>query len=299
MITMKQMLEAGVHFGHQTSRWNPKMKPFIFGDRNGIHIINLEHSLRKFTAAYRFVAEQAAQGGTILFIGTKPAAQTVIAEQASRCKMPYVNNRWPGGLLTNFQTVQISVTKLKKLEDMAAKSDWGQATKKEILLMEKQRVKMLKSFGGIKEMHGLPTAVFIIDPRKEHIAVDEVTSLGLPIVAVVDTNCDPSRITYPIPGNDDAIRAITLFSTAMADAVIEGRRFFEERIRAEDRGDQASKGAPSRSSRPVEQLVQEEPLPGVEVKVRHRNVVPGEEGEEAEHAAEPAAEAEADKDSDA
>lgn len=291
MMTMKQMLEAGVHFGHQTSRWNPRMRPYIFGDRNGIHIINLEKTVQKFAAAQRFVSELASRGGMILFVGTKAAAASVVAEQAARCQMPYVNLRWPGGLLTNFPTVQTSVAKLKKLEEMEGKQDWGPATKKEILLMEKMRVKMLRSFGGIKEMHHLPAAVFIVDPRKEHIAVTEAKLLGLPIVAVVDTNCDPTGIQFPIPGNDDAIRSITLFSGAIADAVIEGRRSFEERIRAEDRGEQTSSGAPGRPTRPVEELVQEEPLTGVEVKVRHRTFVPG----ESEEAAVDAPEAQAEK----
>ena len=231
-VTMKNLLEAGVHFGHQTSRWNPKMKPYIFGARNSIYIIDLQQTVKLFRDAYNVVRDLTAQGGQMLFVGTKKQAQDAIREEAERCGAFYVKTRWLGGMLTNFQTIKQSIDRLKKLDEMLEDPQVADAlTKKELQGMRHEREKLLSSLGGIKVMDSLPSAVFIIDPRKEKIAVAEAQRLGIPIVAIVDTNCDPSGIDYPIPGNDDAIRAIRLFCAAIADAVIEGRNLYEERQR--------------------------------------------------------------------
>src|SRR5436190_454969 len=231
-VTMKNLLEAGVHFGHQTSRWNPKMKPYIFGARNGIYIIDLQQTVKLFRDAYNFVRDLTAQGGQMLFVGTKKQAQDAIREEAERCGAFYVNTRWLGGMLTNFHTIKQSIDRLKKLEDMLEDAQVVQAlTKKEIGGMRHEREKLLSSLGGIKGLRKLPDALFVIDPKKEEIAVKEANKLGIPVVAVVDTNCDPDRIDYKIPGNDDAIRAIRLFCAAVAEAVIEGRNLYEERQR--------------------------------------------------------------------
>ena len=224
VMTMKQLLEAGVHFGHQTRRWNPKMKKYIFGDRNGIYIIDLQKTLRQFKEAYRFVRELSADGGVILFVGTKKQAQDAILEEAQRCSMPYINQRWLGGLLTNFATIKKSVTRLKKYEAMEEQQEWGGLTKKEILGIQKEKDKLSRYLSGIKDMGKLPEAVFVVDPKREDIAIREVRKLGIPVLAIVDTNCDPDMIDYVIPGNDDAIRAIRLFTSKMADAVIEGQQ---------------------------------------------------------------------------
>src|SRR5437762_2996008 len=231
-VTMKNLLEAGVHFGHQTSRWNPKMKPYIFGARNGIYIIDLQQTVKLFRDAYNFVRDLTAQGGQMLFVGTKKQAQDAIREEAERCGAFYVNTRWLGGMLTNFHTIKQSIDRLKKLEEMLEDAQVVQAlTKKEIGGMRHEREKLLSSLGGIKGLRKLPDALFVIDPKKEEIAVKEANKLGIPVVAVVDTNCDPDRIDYKIPGNDDAIRAIRLFCAAVAEAVIEGRNLYEERQR--------------------------------------------------------------------
>jgi small subunit ribosomal protein S2 len=222
-LTMKELLEAGVHFGHQTKRWNPKMQKYIFGERNGIYIIDLQKTLKKFREAYAFVRDLAANGGQVLFIGTKKQAQDTVFDEASRCSMFYVNQRWLGGTLTNFQTIRKSIGRLKKLEEMKEAGEWERLPKKEALELDRERLKLEKALIGIKAMEQLPSAVFIIDPRKERIAVAEAQRLGIPIVAIVDTNCDPSGIDYPIPGNDDAIRAVRLISSRMADAILEGR----------------------------------------------------------------------------
>ncbi len=224
VMTMKQLLEAGVHFGHQTRRWNPKMKKYIFGDRNGIYIIDLQKTLRQFKEAYRFVRELSADGGVLLFVGTKKQAQDSITEEAQRCGMPYVNHRWLGGLLTNFATIKKSVARLKKYESMEEEQEWGGLTKKEILGIQKDKDKLSRYLSGIKDMAKLPDAVFVVDPKREDIAIREVRKLGIPVLAIVDTNCDPDMIDYVIPGNDDAIRAIRLFASKMADAVIEGQQ---------------------------------------------------------------------------
>ena len=239
-ITMRQLLEAGVHFGHQTKRWNPKMRPFIFGARNGIHIIDLQHTVRLFNRAYKFVTDTVAAGDPVLFVGTKKQAQDVITEEARRAGMYHVTNRWLGGTLTNFKTVKGSIERLRSIEKMAEDGTFDRMTKKEVLQLERARVKLEKTLGGIKAMPGLPGAVFIIDPKKEHIAVEEARKLEIPIVAITDTNCDPDLIDFVIPGNDDAIRAIKLFTGKIADACIAGGRIGKERaVSQRDRADES------------------------------------------------------------
>ncbi len=231
-VTMKQLLEAGVHFGHQTKRWNPKMKDYIFGSRNGIYIIDLQKTVRLFKEAYKFVVETVAQGESILFVGTKKQAQDAITEEAQRAGMFYVNQRWLGGTLTNFRTIKKNVERLKKLEKMKEDGTFSALPKKEVLRLEKEQAKMEKTLGGIKNMTKLPKGIFIIDPRKERIAVHEARKLSIPIVAIVDTNCDPDEVDYIIPGNDDAIRAIRLISSKIADACLEGKQLLEARLTA-------------------------------------------------------------------
>jgi small subunit ribosomal protein S2 len=220
---MKELLEAGVHFGHQTKRWNPKMKEYIFGERNGIYIIDLQKTLKLFKDAMRYVAEAAAQGKTVLFVGTKRQAQEAVAEEAVRCSQFYVNQRWLGGLLTNMLTVQKSIKRLKELDALATDSAYAGRAKKEVGRLERERKHLQQNLAGIKEMNGLPDVLFVVDSNKEAIAVKEARKLGIPVVAVVDTNCDPDEVDHVIPGNDDALRAIRLFTTKVADAVIEGR----------------------------------------------------------------------------
>jgi small subunit ribosomal protein S2 len=232
-LSMKSLLEAGVHFGHQTNKWNPKMKPYIFGARNGIYIIDLQQTVGLFQTAYQFVVDAVATGGEILFVGTKKQSQESINEEAQRCGMPYVNQRWLGGMLTNFATIKKSIDRLNNLDRMFADDSIKAFPKKEILGLQKDRDKLAKVLGGIRNIKGLPKGVFIVDPKRESIAVTEARKLKIPIVAMVDTNCDPDLIDYIIPGNDDAIRAIKLFSSKMADAVVEGKKRFEERIQAE------------------------------------------------------------------
>ena len=225
---MKELLEAGVHFGHQTKRWNPKMKEYIFGERNGIYIIDLQKTLKLFKDAMRYVGEMAAQGKTVLFVGTKRQAQEAIAEEAGRCQQYYVNQRWLGGLLTNMTTVQKSIKRLKELDAMAAEGNWDGRAKKEVVRLERERKHLNQNLAGIKDMNGLPDILFVVDSNKEAIAVDEARKLGIAVVAVVDTNCDPDKVDYVIPGNDDALRAIRLFTTKVADAVVEGRQLASE-----------------------------------------------------------------------
>jgi small subunit ribosomal protein S2 len=232
-ISMKELLEAGVHFGHQTRRWNPKMKPYIFGSRNGIHIIDLQKTVSLFATAYDFVVRTVAEGYPVLFVGTKKQAHDSVVEESERCGMFYVVNRWLGGTLTNFQTIRKSVSRLKELETMKKDGSINRYTKKEAMRLEKELVKLEKNLGGIKNMDELPGAVFIVDPKKEHIAVKETRKLGIPLVAIADTNCDPDDIDYIIPGNDDAIRAIRLVCSKIASACIEGHNLAEERLRAE------------------------------------------------------------------
>ena len=228
-ISMKELLEAGVHFGHQTKRWNPKMKEYIFGERNGIYIIDLQKTLKMFKDAARFVGEMAAQGKNVLFVGTKRQAQEAVAEEATRCAMYYVNQRWLGGLLTNMLTVQKSIKRLKELEGMASvEGGYAGRPKKEVIRLERERKHLDQNLAGIKDMPGLPDVVFVIDSNKEAIAVKEARRLGIPVVAIVDTNCDPDEVDYVIPGNDDALRAIRLFASKISDAVIEGRALATE-----------------------------------------------------------------------
>jgi len=221
---MKQLLEAGVHFGHQTRRWNPKMAKYIFTERNGIYIIDLQKTVKMMEEAYNFVRELAAQGGNLLFVGTKKQAQDAVREEAERCGMFYVNHRWLGGTLTNFQTIRKRIERLHQLEEMEQDGTFDVLPKKEVVLLRKEKARLEKFLGGIKHMKKLPDAVFIIDPRKERIAVAEARKLNIPIVAIVDTNCDPDEVDYVIPGNDDAIRAVRLFTSKMADAVLEGKQ---------------------------------------------------------------------------
>ncbi|PHR23487.1 MAG: 30S ribosomal protein S2 [Desulfotalea sp.] len=221
--SVKDMLQAGVHFGHQTRRWNPKMKQFIYGPRNGIYIINLDFTKKLYDIACSYITEQVKQGGTILFVGTKRQAQGIINEEAKRCGQYYVDHRWLGGMLTNFKTIKNSIDRLKSIESMQADGSINRFPKKEILLMEKERIKLERNVGGIKDMKGLPSVLFIVDPRKENIAVSEAVKLGIPVVAVTDTNCDPDDIDFVIPGNDDAIRSIRLLSHHVAEAILAGQ----------------------------------------------------------------------------
>jgi small subunit ribosomal protein S2 len=229
-ITMKELLESGVHFGHETKRWDPKMKPYIFGARDGIYIIDLQKTVQMFKEAYEFVRDITAKGEYVLFVGTKKQAQESIREEAIRCSMFYINHRWLGGMLTNFQTIKKSIDRLNRLETMRNEEIINLLPKKEIMQLEKERSRLEKSLGGIKSMDRLPSAVFIIDAKKEKIAVNETKKLGIASVGIVDTNCNPEDITYPIPGNDDAIRAIRLLSSRIADAVIEGRQEYEKQL---------------------------------------------------------------------
>jgi small subunit ribosomal protein S2 len=230
-IAMKQLLEAGVHFGHQTSRWNPKMKPYIFGARNGIHIIDLQQTVAMFKDMENAVRNLAASGGHILFVGTKKQAQEAIKEEAERCGMFHVHNRWLGGTLTNFSTIRQSIERLRKLEEMEADPKIAEAlTKKEMLGVRREKDKLEQSLGGIKAMRKLPDAIFVVDPKQEEIAVKEARKLGIPVIAVIDTNCDPDLIDVKVPGNDDAIRAIRLFCAAIADAVTEGKAAYEQSL---------------------------------------------------------------------
>ncbi|MBN1847300.1 MAG: 30S ribosomal protein S2 [Deltaproteobacteria bacterium] len=232
-INMKELLEAGVHFGHQTRRWNPKMKPYIFGSRNGIHIIDLQKTVNLFNDVYNFIVRTVTDGYPVLFVGTKKQAHDSIIEESERCGMFYVVNRWLGGTLTNFQTIRKSIARLKELENMKEDGSISRYTKKEALRMEKERIKLEKNLGGIKNMDEPPGAVFIVDPKREYIAVKESKKLGIPVIAIADTNCDPDDIDYIIPGNDDAIRAVRLICSKIADACIEGHQLAEERLRDE------------------------------------------------------------------
>jgi small subunit ribosomal protein S2 len=252
-IAMKELLEAGVHFGHQTKRWNPKMKEYIFGERNGIYIIDLGKTARKFGDAVQFVTDLAGEGRTLLFVGTKRQAQDAIAEEAQRCGMFFVNQRWLGGLLTNFSTIQRSLGRLRDLEAMSADGRYETLSKKEIARIEKEKRKLQKNLDGIRQMSRLPDAVFVVDTRKEKIAVDEARKLKIPIIGIVDTNCDPDEVDFPVPGNDDALRAIRLFTSKVADAVLAGRSH--------------------RESAQAEEAAQAQPEPGVRV-ARQRSARP-------------------------
>jgi len=232
-ISMKLLLEAGVHFGHQTNKWNPKMKPYIFGARNNIYIIDLQQTVGLFQTAYNFVIDTASQGKEVLFVGTKKQSQEAIKEEAMRCGMPYINQRWLGGMLTNFITIKKSIDRLNTLTAMFNDDSIKAFPKKEITKLQKEKEKLENVLGGIRNMKSQPAAVFIVDPNREHITVNEAKKLRIPLVAIVDTNCDPDGIDYVIPGNDDAIRAIKLFTSKFADAVLEGKKRFEEKLTAE------------------------------------------------------------------
>lgn len=252
-ISMKSLLEAGVHFGHQTRRWNPKMKPYIFGSRNGIHIIDLQKTVNLFQKAYEFIVQTVAEGYPVLFVGTKKQAHESIVEESERCGMFYVVNRWLGGTLTNFQTIRKSIGRLKELETMKEGGSIHRYTKKEALKLEKELFKLERNLGGIKNMDKLPGAVFIVDSKKESIAVKEVKKLGIPLIAIADTNCDPDDIDYIIPGNDDAIRAIRLICSKVADACIEGHDLAEERLRAESDKEQEAEAKLEMEIEPAEE----------------------------------------------
>ena len=283
-VTMRQMLEAGVHFGHQTRYWNPKMAPYIFGERNKIHIINLELSLPLAREAYAFVKATVADGGKVLFVGTKRAARDSIREHAVRCEMPFVSQRWLGGMLTNYKTIRQSVKRLVTLEEMAKEGGFEGLTKKEILGLSREQEKLEKSLGGIKEMKGLPDVMFVVDVEHEDIAIREARKLGIPVVAVVDTNCSPDGVDYIIPGNDDAMRAIQLYTSLIADAVIEGRASLPEVALGEDefveldeegnvkKADRKKRGAkkPSRKPAVKKKAAAKKPLPPWKLQPRQQ-----------------------------
>jgi small subunit ribosomal protein S2 len=233
-ITMRELLESGVHFGHQTRRWNPKMKPYVFGARNGIYIIDLQKTVDSTRAACLFASKVTAEGKKVLFVGTKKQAKEVVEEEAKRAGMYFVTNRWLGGMLTNYQTVKASIDRLKKIEALKNSPDWNDVPKKEQSRYDRELEKLQKSLGGIQDMKKLPGAIFVIDTEKEHIAVKEAKKLGIPAIAVVDTNCDPGNIDYVIPGNDDAIRSIRLFARLIADSCLEGAKTYQEKLRAQD-----------------------------------------------------------------
>lgn len=253
VVSMKQLLEAGVHFGHQTRRWNPKMKTYIFGARNGIYIIDLQQTVKLFHSAYHFVKQVAARGDSVLFVGTKQQARDTIAEEARRCGMYFVNQRWLGGMLTNFKTIKVRIDKLKELDAMVEDGSINRYPKKEILVMMTEREKLEKNLGGIKDMPRLPSAIFVVDTQRENIGVLEANRLGIPVVAVVDTNCDPDMVDHIIPGNDDAIRAIRLVTSKMADACLEGRNEYLESQQADK-----DKGGDGLEEVPAGQLLKDE-----------------------------------------
>jgi small subunit ribosomal protein S2 len=259
---MKELLEAGVHFGHQTKRWNPKMKEFIFGERNGIYIIDLQKTLKMFKEASKFVQDLAADGRIILFVGTKRQAQDAIAEEAQRCSMYYVNQRWLGGLLTNWITVQKSVKRLKELDEMATDGRYELLTKKEVIKLERERKHLQANLAGIKSMKRLPDALFIVDSNNEAIAVKEARKLGIPVVAVVDTNCDPTVVDYVIPGNDDALRAIRLFTSKIADSAAEGVNLVGDKAFSEELPETVALEAEAAEAAPVEEVDLEAALGG-------------------------------------
>jgi small subunit ribosomal protein S2 len=257
-ISMKLLLEAGVHFGHQTNKWNPKMKPYIFGARNNIYIIDLQQTVGMFQAAYNFVIETASQGKEILFVGTKKQSQEAIKEEAMRCGMPYINQRWLGGMLTNFITIKKSIDRLNSLTAMFNDDSIKAFPKKEITKLQKEKEKLENVLGGIRNMKSQPAVVFIVDPSREHITVNEAKKLRIPLVAIVDTNCDPDDIDYVIPGNDDAIRAIKLFTSKFADAVLEGKKRFEEKLTAESNKETELAAEPKSGETDVPESVERE-----------------------------------------
>lgn len=286
-ITMKELLEAGVHFGHQTKRWNPKMKPYIFGARNGIYIIDLQKTVRMFKTAYDFITDVTSQGKAVLFVGTKKQARESIYEEANRCEMFYVHNRWLGGMLTNFQTIKKSIDRLNYLNTIENDGTIDLFPKKERLKLAKERLKLDNNLGGIRLMHHLPGAIFVVDPKQESIAVKEGRRLQIPIVSIVDTNCDPDEIDYIIPGNDDAIRAIRLITSRIADACIEGRRRYEEKLQADaDKTveEETETALESSDLKPGERKVISDGSDGPVVEIIKRSKTVGEENPEVEEA---------------
>lgn len=251
-VTMKELLEAGVHFGHQVKRWNPKMKEYIFGERNGIYIIDLQKTQRLFKDAVKFVAQSAAEGKSVLFVGTKRQAQEAIAEEAARCGMAFVNQRWLGGLLTNYQTIQKSIKRLRDIEAMQTDGRAEALTKKERIGLEREKQKLLKNLSGIKDMGKLPDIMFVIDAKKEEIAIQEANRLGIPVIAVVDTNCSPDGVDYVIPGNDDALRAVRLFASKIADAVVEGRQLGAKAIEDDEESEESATEPPAENGEPAD-----------------------------------------------
>ena len=277
VVTMKEMLEAGVHFGHQTRRWNPKMKRFILTERNGLYIIDLHQTLTYVDSAFEFVKETVAHGGSILFVGTKKQAQGSIAEQATRVGMPYVNQRWLGGMLTNFQTVHKRLQRMKELEAMEQSGWEGTATKKEQLMLQREKDKLERTLGGIREMNKVPSAIWVVDTKKEHIAVGEAHKLGIPVIAILDTNCDPDEVQYKIPGNDDAIRSAALLTRVVADAVAEGLVARSAAAANAGRDEKPAEGAATSSDR----LAEDEPMPEWERELLQPAGTTGEAGAEA------------------
>jgi small subunit ribosomal protein S2 len=276
-MSMRQMLEAGVHFGHQTRFWNPKMAPFIFGERNRIHIINLEKTLPLYVEAAGFVKHIVADGGRVLFVGTKRSAREAIAREATRCGMPYVSHRWLGGMLTNFKTIRQSIKRLAEIDDLAATGMLDQRSKREAQMVRREREKLERSLGGIKEMEGLPDVMFVVDVGHENIAIHEARKLGIPVVAIVDTNCSPDGISYVIPGNDDAMRAIELYAGGIADAVLEGRSTLpdvavgeDEFVELDEEGKPRAKAGPKRRAAPARKKtpVRRKPA-GAETEIAH------------------------------
>ena len=297
-VTMKELLEAGVHFGHQTKRWNPKMKPYIFGARNGIYIIDLQRTVRMFKTAYDFIVDTAAAGKSVLFVGTKKQARDSIYEEANRCEMFYVHNRWLGGMLTNFQTIKQSIDRLNYLNNIQNDGSIELFPKKERLKLGKERVKLDSNLGGIRTMNGLPGALFVVDPKNEAIAVREGRRLNIPIVAIVDTNCDPDDIDYIIPGNDDAIRAIRLITSKMADASIEGRERLAEKQQAEadkDIEEEPEMTAVSAELQPGERQIISDGTEGPVVEIIKRSVEDTPQGGEPAEASEEVAEVQEEK----
>lgn len=275
IVNMKELLEAGVHFGHQTRRWNPKMKPYIFGARNGIHIIDLQKTVKLFKAAHGFIVRTVSEGYSVLFVGTKKQGHDSIIEETERCGMFYVVNRWLGGTLTNFQTIRKSIGRLKEMEAMKQDGTIHRYTKKEVLEMEREMAKLEKNLGGIKNMDDLPGAVFVVDPSRERIAVKEARKLGIPVIAITDSNCDPDEIDFIIPGNDDAIRAIRLISSKIADACIEGHDLAEARLRAEKEAQQEEQAAEKQA--PAGEETEEEGGPEVIVIPKDKEKPPAAE----------------------
>ncbi len=285
VISMKQLLEAGVHFGHQTRRWNPKMKKFIFTERNGIYIIDLQKTVKKVEEAYYFIRDIAMDNKTVLFVGTKKQAQDSIESEAKRCGMYYVSNRWLGGMLTNFKTIRSRVARLDRIDAMEANGEFDLLPKKEVIKLQHEREKLLKNLGGIREMRDVPAAMFIVDPRKERIAIAEAKALNIPVVAIVDTNCDPDEIDYPIPGNDDAIRAVKLIAGKMADAILEGKQ--GEQLEDEE----AAAEEPEATDEEIEAAASEEIAEEIAEEIMATEEAPAEEAEEVkEEAAEEVAE---------